>query len=179
MKTFYISDTHFFHQKIIMHCNRPYRNSNQMNRDLRARWNRVVGQDDLVIHGGDFAWKHSIENTLELLRKSDIVRKLNGRKILVKGNHDPDASDMLKLGFDDVVPYWQQDGILVYHYPGAYGHKEAEKNFPSAAYLAADVFLYGHVHNNPHTTPDKGINISAELVGYTPRTLEELLARRT
>ena len=54
-------------------------NSEQGDQIMADNWNRVVGQGDKVYHLGDVA----------IGRKGlDILDRLNGRKILIKGNHD-------------------------------------------------------------------------------------------
>lgn len=52
---------------------------------LFANWNRLVKEDDTVILPGDLSWALKLEDT-----KADFefLRKLNGKKILLKGNHD-------------------------------------------------------------------------------------------
>lgn len=51
----FTSDTHFGHANIIKYCNRPYKDTEEMNADLIKRWNSTVGKDDLVWHLGDFS----------------------------------------------------------------------------------------------------------------------------
>jgi len=89
MNTFFTSDHHFGHANIIRFepLNRIdargviFESVNQMNECLIERWNEVVGPDDLVYHLGDMSYKQ------ETLRA--VLPRLNGRKILVCGNHDP------------------------------------------------------------------------------------------
>lgn len=56
-KVYFTSDTHFYHSNIIDFCKRPFKNVEDMNETLIENWNRVVGQDDIVFHLGDFAWE--------------------------------------------------------------------------------------------------------------------------
>lgn len=53
-KVYFTSDTHFYHSNIIGFCKRPFKNVEDMNETLIENWNRVVGQDDIVFHLGDF-----------------------------------------------------------------------------------------------------------------------------
>jgi len=48
-------------------------------------WNRKVKDDDIVLIAGDISWAMKIEET-----KEDFVflEKLNGKKVIIKGNHD-------------------------------------------------------------------------------------------
>jgi calcineurin-like phosphoesterase family protein len=57
-KVFFTSDTHFGHANIIKYCGRPFASVEEMNRELIARWNAVVGPRDTVYHLGDRAWEN-------------------------------------------------------------------------------------------------------------------------
>ncbi len=48
-------------------------------------WNAVVGEKDTVILPGDISWGLSLEEAAEDLR---LIHRLNGKKIIGKGNHD-------------------------------------------------------------------------------------------
>ena len=77
----FTSDTHFYHSNIIGFCKRPFKNVEDMNETLIENWNRVVGQDDIVFHLGDFCLGGSAEWT-------KILDRLNGKIYLIMGNHD-------------------------------------------------------------------------------------------
>lgn len=106
--TFVISDTHFNHKGVLEF--EPSR-AEEMKRDgyildgldedelnelhtewIIRRWNDVVGPEDIVICLGDFAWKGIQE----------IIPRLNGRKILILGNHDRKGPNTYN-GFEYVV----------------------------------------------------------------------------
>ena len=78
---YFTADTHFNHINIIKFCDRPYELIDEMNEALIENWNSVVGKDDEIYHLGDFGWGDNVDNL-------DILRRLNGTKYLVKGNHD-------------------------------------------------------------------------------------------
>ena len=59
MSTFFTSDHHFGHAKIIEYCKRPFSSVEEMNQVMIDRWNEVVGPDDHVYHLGDFAFGHN------------------------------------------------------------------------------------------------------------------------
>lgn len=81
MTTFFTSDTHFGHERIITLSNRPFRDVQHMNEMLIKNWNDVVSPTDHVYHLGDVALG-SFEESMKC------VARLNGIKHLVMGNHD-------------------------------------------------------------------------------------------
>ena len=52
---------------------------------LLANWNRLVKEDDTVVLPGDLSWALKLSETKE---DFEFLKKLNGKKILIKGNHD-------------------------------------------------------------------------------------------
>ncbi len=151
MRTFFISDTHFGHKNIIRYENRPFSSVSEMNEKMIESWNSVVGANDRVIHGGDFA----------LCPKPiaiDIFNRLNGEKHLVLGNHDGSKTRILSIGFKTVEKFWQEDGVLVWHDPAT---------VPQTLYDECNIFLYGHVHSKSVNLANSK-NISVEVLNYTP-----------
>lgn len=61
---------------------------------LEKNWQSIVGEDDLIILPGDFSWATYIEQTK---KDFEFLSRLNGRKILLKGNHDYWWTTMNKL----------------------------------------------------------------------------------
>lgn len=55
-KIWFTSDTHFYHNKIVEYCQRPFASVEEMNEELIARWNSVVHRDGIVFHLGDFGF---------------------------------------------------------------------------------------------------------------------------
>ena len=93
-KLFFTSDPHFGHERIIEYCNRPFASVHDMNKRLTENWNTLIQEDDLIVIAGDFCLggKQMWEKYLSYL---------NGRKILVEGNHDHKVPDYL---FELVTP---------------------------------------------------------------------------
>ena len=88
MTTFYTADPHYGHEAIIEKCSRPFSSAAEMDREMIARHNEVVGNSDDVYIIGDFG----LGNSRYL---QQVFRKLNGRKHLIIGNHD--RREALKL----------------------------------------------------------------------------------
>ncbi|MBR5223838.1 MAG: metallophosphoesterase [Clostridia bacterium] len=61
---------------------------------LKANWNRLVKEEDTVILPGDFSWGLKLNETLPDFK---FLESLNGKKIILKGNHDLWWSTVKKL----------------------------------------------------------------------------------
>jgi calcineurin-like phosphoesterase family protein len=89
MSTFFTSDQHFSHHNILRHedaarrgqWGQRFRDVDTMNTYITDQWNKRIQPDDLVYVLGDMSFKQSV--------LAEILPQLNGRKILVCGNHDP------------------------------------------------------------------------------------------
>lgn len=158
MKTFLISDTHFGHANILTFKNndgsnlRPYSSLEEMNETLISNWNSVVSSEDKVYHLGDVLFT---KKWLDL-----ILPRLNGTKVLIKGNHDNLKLSQYQQYFKDVRAYHVLDKFLLSHIPI---HPESLSRW--------DANIHGHLHNN--TLPDdKYLNVSVERINYTPVDFE-------
>lgn len=92
MSIFAISDLHLsFGTDKPMNIFRGWDNHTER---LFANWNRLVKPTDTVILPGDLSWGLKLEET-----KSDFefLKKLNGKKVILKGNHDLWWSTVKKL----------------------------------------------------------------------------------
>lgn len=74
---FFTSDTHFGSQRALELSKRPFVSVNDMNWSLVANWNRIVKEDDVVWHLGDFG-------------DLRYAMHLNGKIHLVLGNYETD-----------------------------------------------------------------------------------------
>jgi calcineurin-like phosphoesterase family protein len=159
---YFISDTHFDHTRVVEYCNRPYLTVLQMNEAMIYNWNERVRPGDTVFHVGDF---HLGPRS----RIAEFVNRLNGTKVLVKGNHDRSRTAMMNAGFDDVVKelWLQVGGTSLYLH-----HQPRRDTFWNSR---AEYHLCGHVHTAWNR---KGniINVGVDVRGFKPVTLEELLA---
>ena len=62
---------------------------------LEEYWNYMVQPDDTVVVPGDISWAMKIEDAKE---DFGFINSLNGKKIIMKGNHDYWWQSMKKLG---------------------------------------------------------------------------------
>lgn len=168
-----ISDTHFHHFNIIRLCERPFHYTQEMNEHMIKEWNDIVKPDDVVIHLGDFLLgnKQKLEET---------CNRLNGKKILVRGNHDRSHKQMIEGGFYKSYNYlWLRNKtVLLIHNPYDI------QNFKTMP----KIIVHGHIHNKTIEQCDywegfkskgygraKYINVGAEKSNYKPKLLKELI----
>jgi predicted phosphohydrolase len=52
---------------------------------VMENWNSKINEEDTVLIAGDISWALKLENAMADL---EFIHKLNGKKILIKGNHD-------------------------------------------------------------------------------------------
>jgi calcineurin-like phosphoesterase family protein len=90
MSLFLSSDHHLEHNNIIEYCSRPFTSVEHMNDELVSRWNACVKSNDCVLHLGDVTLVNYNKDVLHKKRPDfvELIKSLNGVKILVPGNHD-------------------------------------------------------------------------------------------
>lgn len=84
MKVLFTSDLHFTHRSIVQYTNRGV-DTTQEDHDewLIDLWNKQVDKDTIVYNLGDYVF-----NARKFEKFEAIDKRLNGKKILVRGNHD-------------------------------------------------------------------------------------------
>ena len=96
-KVFFISDLHFGHKYVIAFDKRPFKNVQEMEREMIRRWNAKVSPEDHVFVVGDMFGKVTTAHA------GEIVHTLNGKIHLIRGNHDP-KGELFESLFEEVVP---------------------------------------------------------------------------
>lgn len=176
-----LSDSHFLHENILGFEYIPgeklrpeFANIEDMNNKMRSLWNHTVRPEDMVIHFGDLVWTAGNSENIKTLIKS-----LNGRKILVRGNHDKKSySWYLSNGIDFVSDRfsWDYNGkrILFIHNPDHITPDE---------YSRYNIICHGHVHRNRPFISRRElsyiVNMSVEMIKYRPMSLLPLFNRIT
>jgi calcineurin-like phosphoesterase family protein len=172
-RTYFTSDTHFNHANIIRYCGRPYTDVDAMNRELIARWNATVRPEDTVYHLGDACMGPKTEF-------HRFIRRLNGRKLLIAGNHDRPAAFMRACGFAEVHPqlYASVDGLRIWmaHIPIDNSLDERGYRRPPAT-EPYDLALCGHVHQRWRVRSGC-VNVGVDVWDYKPVQLDAILAAR-
>ena len=130
---YFTSDLHLGHRGIITMRNRPFADVDEMNRALIANYNAVVHKDDTVYILGDVAHHMPVEDV------NKIIKKLNGKKTLIKGNHDKKYDSSL---FEEIRDF---KTISVN------GHYFALMHYPMLEWPKShhgSYMLHGHIHSD-------------------------------
>lgn len=187
-RTWFTSDQHFGHAKVVELSRRPFASLEQMEGALIDLHNQRVSDGDLVWHLGDF----SIETDGDAV--AGYLGRLRGHHRLVIGNHDGchpshrrggmNTTSYLAAGFELVVERCRFGetnigAVFLSHLPllGAGDHGPEERYAawrPTAEILAevgTDVLLHGHVHNE-YLFRIVGevicVNVGVDVWGYGP-----------
>lgn len=172
MRIFFSSDTHYFHENIIKYCERPFASVAVMNEFMINEWNSVVNDDDIAFHLGDLSLLRPVDS--EPL--SVIISRLNGKKILVKGNHDKDSNEFLiKSGFKRVCESLNLGKVFLFHYP-LHG-MNSEKLRDSTSREISHV-VHGHIHTKDTPNLENHYNVSADRHAFKPVQMFDAIPQR-
>lgn len=169
MSNIFLCSDHHFGQESLMKFTqadgvtplRSFEDAAHMNEYMVTQHNSVVTPGCKVYFLGDVAMNKKF---------LPILHRMNGEKILIKGNHDiAPVSEYLKY-FKDVRATHQLDGMILSHipvHPNSLGRYKAN--------------IHGHLHANVVTVGDtqvqdtRYLNVCMErLDNYTPVSLEQL-----
>ena len=189
MKNFWvISDTHFSHtnswEKFKLADGsplRPFTSTEEMDETMVERWNAVVKPNDHVYHLGDVAISK---------RGLEFVRRLNGHKRLIRGNHDIHSDKLYReVGFEQI------HGVRVFVDKFILSHIPLHPDCVTGRFR---VNVHGHLHSNRvmrthevvHGYGDapadreqiteidpRYISACVELNDYTPQHFDEMEAK--
>lgn len=162
MNIFFTADTHFNHKNIIKYSKRPFQTIEEMNEKLIENWNNKVKDNDEIYHLGDFGFK-KIDDSIE------IVKKLNGKKYLIIGNHDRSLNKEFKSYFEFVKKFYvlnyQSNDIVLYHYFHSPWYKDNENS----------ILLHGHSHGKMvHPIGLKTLDVGVDCNNYNPFSFDEI-----
>ncbi len=163
MRTYFTSDTHFGHQGILssrMARPRPFATIEAHDEALIAAWNNRVRPDDEVWHLGDFAYGASAAHCRA------VFSRLNGRKHLIRGNHDAGRTTSLPWysQHERAEPVVEGRRLVSDHY--------AQRTWNRIHHGA--LHLYGHSHGS---LPGCGrsLDVGVDCWDWRPVRLSEIL----
>jgi len=133
-----------------------------MDEEMVKRWNEVVKPNDKVYHLGDVVINRRALKTLH---------RLNGDKVLIKGNHDIFKLSDYTEHFRDIRGYHVMNGMILSHIPV---HHESLGRF--------GVNIHGHLHANrvldKHGKVDVRYHcVCVEQTDFRPILFEDVIKR--
>lgn len=186
---FFTSDTHYNHSNIcrgtskwagdLTRVTRNFQQLKEMNYNIVENINEMVGQDDILIHLGD--WSFGGFESIQEFRERIICKNI----YLVLGNHDnhiEDNKDNIRKLFVDVVHYtklqvttWKNKEML----PSKY----VLCHFPIASWDGMNkgvIHLFGHVHLSGQKKVMRGKSMDVGVDGnflspYTRKDIQHFL----
>jgi calcineurin-like phosphoesterase family protein len=176
---FFISDLHLGHENIIKYANRPFKNADEMNEAMVNNWNSVVSKDDKTFVVGDLA--------LCPPRKAcNLIRRMNGLKFLVPGNHDWQLLDdeefnslvtvlppLHEISVSDSEGYKGRRNIVLCHYSMRVWNKSHHGSY----------HLYGHSHGRLRDDPNSlSFDVGVDCHNFTPISyarVREIMSKKT
>lgn len=164
-KRWVIGDTHFDHINILKYEPRPYADIFEMNEAIIKNWNKKVSKNDIVYMNGDFTLGRNKD------RIREIVSQLNGKIVLVMGNHDTlKPSVYVGLGFYTAIrkPIMVEPNIIIMHEPPLFSDV-----------IDGIKYIYAHTHSKKHEVQEYAncFCTSVELNNYEPVNLDELIKK--
>lgn len=178
-KLYFTSDLHLGHQGILTHSNRPFTDTNEMDKSIIKNWNDVISNDDIVFILGDFCWKMGSSQI------KHYISRFKGNKILILGNHD-------KGKYPDLTVYDGFVNIKVTDPDGVDGYEKGYQRLTLCHYPMLSWYqshrgawqLFGHIHSGRNSTSmdyirlrDKlgsQLDVGVDAHDYTPISYNEV-----
>jgi calcineurin-like phosphoesterase family protein len=184
-KFYFFSDPHWGHKNIISLSKRPFATIEEMNEAFIENYNRTVPKDGTVIWTGDCFF-------LGKPRAKEIMDRLHGIKLLVRGNHDMKPVDMYKIGFTLVCESMEMmiagERVKISHFPykpqftlwqkflklirGPKRHYDLRylnlRPVDNGGWL-----IHGHTHN-PNRLNGKQIHVGVDAWNYAPVSYNQI-----
>jgi len=172
---FFISDTHFFHKRILTFTDnlgnlvRPgFSSVEDMNETIVENWNKKIKPGDHVYHLGDVTFYYGSDF-------NNLMSRLNGRKRLVVGNHDELKNENLMKHFEKImVCRLFKDNL----YPFVCTHIPIDElSFGKALFN-----VHGHTHDRNVTDKNRNekkqyLNVCVEKTNYMPLHYDEVIEK--
>ena len=172
---FLVSDTHFGHAGVCRFMRndgvtklRPWDDPEEMDEFMIRAWNERVRPNDKVYHLGDVVINRRALVTLG---------RLNGDKVLIRGNHDIFKDDEYRKYFRELRAYHVMNGMILSHIP-----------IHTASLGRFGVNIHGHLHASRVMLEPVGMYgipvvdpryhcVCVEQTDYTPILFEDVIKR--
>lgn len=163
---FFTSDTHFGHANMCKFKNydgsrvRPFDTFEECDEVMIQNWNEMIRPQDKIYFLGDLTFNKNYADK--------IMPRLNGRKCMIRGNHDLYKLNWYSLWFYDIRGCHNFENFLMTHIPV---HPESKGRFK--------MNIHGHLHGNYVTFPDGSNdpwyrNVCMDANDYKPVPYEQI-----
>jgi calcineurin-like phosphoesterase family protein len=160
---FLIADLHLGHANIIRYCSRPFlfSDSREMDHVLIKNWNYTIAPKTRIYCLGDLRYGPEAEPATQY------QKRLRGDIVFIRGNHDDQETGTVS----SLETEYENLKFLLVHDPA-----DAPPSFNGWV-------IHGHHHNNdlrhyPYMNfTGRRVNVSAEVIGYKPVSLHEIVQR--
>ncbi len=172
MQTFFTADTHFDDEFAIQYFNRPFHSMDEMNAVMVERWNKVVTDDDVVYHVGDFtpkdfshflSWANQLHGNLKILPGN--VDRL-WLKDFVPSEKIQVLAPLLALQFPELAMAERAQVIVLCHYSMQVWELSNHGSW----------HLFGHTHGKLKGL-GKSFDVGVDCTDFVPLSLEQLVEK--
>lgn len=167
---YFISDTHFNHDRDFIYSPRNFENVNQMNTVEISNWNKTVGPEDDIYVLGDFF----LGTDTEFIKNT--LANLNGAIHLIIGNHDTPAKikiyeespNIVEIAYATQIKYKNKIFYLS-HYPTLTANYDDRPD-------RVTVNLFGHTHSTDKFYEGNRFmyNIACDAHNSTPISIDDI-----
>ena len=179
---FVTSDHHFGHARISELAGRPFSSTDDMDAAPIERWNSTVPPDAVVLHLGDVALG-PINDSVAL------TAQLNGRRLLVPGNHDRVSSaTQSRRAIERFVPIYEAAGwvilpeiiegtrrghrLLASHYPYRGDSQEIDRHSKHRPTDEGIPLLHGHTHSRDRGPDGNQFHVGVDAFEFRPVAMD-------
>ena len=171
--TFFIGDLHLGHEGMVRFTDkdgkkiRPFKDINEHDETLISNINKLVKPEDRLYFLGDVVINR---------RHLPQIARINGRKKLIKGNHDIFKLEDYTPYFEDVVAYriYPKQGIICSHIPVHPCQLENRFKFNVHGHMHSNVVMGGKHHMQPD---DRYLNLCPEKTNMLPVSFDDICER--
>jgi len=185
------SDLHINHRQIVKYC--PIRVSpkflgdvnvatdeeidyliSEMNEKIISNWNSLVLPGDDVYILGDVAMG-------KIVNAPPLIRRLNGKKYLVSGNHDVSLKKLINNNPElDNLFIWVKDYHEMTHQFEDKKYMLRMSHFPFRHWShqnQGSMMIHGHLHGSPCDVPGRIIDVGIDTNNLYPYLLDTVVER--
>lgn len=163
MQTYFTSDTHLWHKNILNFENRPFASVEEMNDSMIQNWNEQVNDEDIIYHLGDLCFGN-FDKTV------DALKRLKGKIILIKGNHDP-SKYYKKINEMGLLHGYHEVGTVLKHKK----HQMWLTHYPFDIGVRPRMWsIHGHIHGEESNLINQ-INVGVDSPHFKHKPFGELI----